>query len=203
MANEQVCGRCDHTVSEDDRYCAQCGRSLISPGIRLADSVRRFHESLSPSHLGLLGLTGLAVIGVASENLIVYKLSFPVSLALLALSIGCAGAYLGWHWGAMTVERIRLSWMVQVFVGAMVLLGGVWLVDQALLALVGEGGFRIPGVQMQVAAGSPRTMIISGPPPYWLGVMVLGLVATAIGNLAHILKGRRRGELVNDCTGRE
>lgn len=194
MSEKPVCRRCGYVGPVDARYCARCGRALVPPGVRLTRSIDRILSSLCPLHVGLLGLVLSVPIGVFADRLIVTRLSFPLSLVLMALVIGCGYAYLGWQWNIPLSGRSRLERMLLVFVCVGILLAVVWLIDRALLSALTDSGdtvvYDVPGVYVEASVGV-RRLSIADVPPYWLAVMIYAILAAAVGNLIHRMRERR------------
>jgi hypothetical protein len=194
MSEKPVCRRCGYVGPVDARYCARCGRALVPPGVRLTRSIDRILSSLRPLHVGLLGLVLLVPIGVFADRLIGTRFSFPSSLVLLALVIGCGYAYLGWQWNTPLSGRSRLERMLLVSVCVGILLAVVRLIDRALLSAVADSGhtvvYDIPGVYVEASAGV-RRLSIGNVPPYWLAVMIYAVLTAVAGNLIHRVHERR------------
>jgi hypothetical protein len=150
--------------------------------------------------VGFLGLVLSVPIGVFADRLIVTMLSFPWSLAPLALVIGCGYAYLGWHWKTPLSGRRYLVRMLLVFVCMGVLLTAVWLLDRGLLRLFSDRThmvvYEVPGVRVESSPGFRRLSIDSNIPPYWLVAMIYGVLAAAAGNL--IRRARSAGRHKQD-----
>jgi ribosomal protein L40E len=198
MSEKSVCHRCGYVGPADARYCAHCGRALVPPNARLTRSINRILSNLSPLHIGFLGLVLSVPISVFTDRLIVTKLSFPLSLVPLALVIGCGYAYLGWYWNTPLSSRSRLVRMLLVFFCIGVFLAAVWLVDRGLLTLLSNSTHRVvyqvPGVYVESSPGFRRLSIASAVPPYWLVVMIYGMLAAIAGNLIHRARSAGRYE---------
>ncbi len=186
MSEPTVCRRCGYIGPEDARYCARCGRAIDSLGVRLRRGFDRILSSLSPLHVGLLGLALSIPIAVFADRLMVMRFSIPFSLALLGLVIGGGYAYLGWQWNMPRPLGSRLGRMLLVLAGTGFALAVVWLIDRALLSVLTAGGdvmvYEIPGVHIE-AIGGARRMWIGDVPPYWLAVVTYAVLAAAVGNL--------------------
>jgi hypothetical protein len=154
----------------------------------LAGRVGDIFDKLAPTYIWVLGLALLISIGVLSNRLIIWRLSFGFSILAVALLIGGGMSYLGWAYSApISTQRLLLR-MVLVLAGVVVSLVAIDLIDDVLLVQCTEGAnrviYRIPGVYAELAPGS-RRMIIDNAPPYWMGVTAYGLLAAFIGHLIH------------------
>ena len=195
MSEKPVCHRCGYVGPVDARYCARCGRALVPPSVRLTRSTNRILSNLSPFHIGFLGLVLSVPISVFVDRLIVTKLSFPLSLVLLALVIGCGFAYLGWQWNVPLSSRSHLVRMLLVFVCIGVFLVAVWWIDRGLLSFLTDSThqavYEVPGVYVESSPGFRRLSIASDVPPYWLVAMIYGALTAVAGNLIHRARKRR------------
>jgi hypothetical protein len=157
--------------------------------------VNRILDSLSPFHIGLLGLVLSFLISAFADHLIVIRLSFPWSLVPLALVLGSGFAYLGWHWHSSLPGRRYLVRMLLVFACMAGCLAVIWTVDNGLLSiLTGKTHpvvYEIPGIYRQSTAEFTRMSIDSNDLSYGLVVMVYGWLAAVAGNLIHRLYKRR------------
>ena len=68
MSDKPVCHRCGYVGPVDARYCAHCGRALVSPNARLTRSINRILSNLSPYHIGFLGLVLSVPTGYTSAG---------------------------------------------------------------------------------------------------------------------------------------
>ena len=84
MSEKPVCYRCGYVGPVDAHYCAQCGRALVPPNVRLTRSINRTLSNLSPFHIGFLGLVLSVLTSAFADRLVVTELSFPLSLIPLA-----------------------------------------------------------------------------------------------------------------------
>jgi hypothetical protein len=195
MSEKPVCHRCGYVGPVDARYCARCGRALVPPSVRLTRSTNRILSNLSPFHIGFLGLVLSVPTSVFADRLIVTRLSFPLSLVLLALVIGCGYACLGWQWNKPLSSRSHLVRMLLVFVCMGVFLVAVWLIDRGLLSLLTDSThmvvYKVPGVHVVASPGFRRLSIASDVPPYWLVAMIYGVLTAIAGNLIHRARKRR------------
>lgn len=189
MNEKSVCRRCGYEGPVDARYCARCGRALVSLSTRLTGKIDHVVETISPLHIGLLGLAILVLISILAENLIVTKLSFPFWLGLMALVFGCGTAYLGWQWEMPLSNRNLLNRVLMVSAGVAIFLIAVWLVDITLLGYLTDRAhmveYDLPGVYIEASAGFRRTSIGPNVPPYWFIVMIYSILAGVTGNLIH------------------
>lgn len=187
MNEKSVCRRCGYEGPVDARYCARCGRALVPLSARLTDKIDHVVEAISPLHIGLLGLAILVPASMFAENLIVTKLSFPFSLALMALVFGCGYAYLGWQWEMPRSNRSLLMRVLMVFAGVVIFLIVVWLIDRTLLSLLTDRArmvvYDIPGVYIEASSGLRRISIGSNVPPYWFVVLVFSILIAFTSNL--------------------
>jgi hypothetical protein len=196
MSEKPVCNRCGYVGPVDARYCAQCGRALVPPNVRLTltRSINRTLSNLSPFHIGFLGLVLSVFTSAFADRLVVTELSFPLSLIPLALVIGCGYACLGWQWNAPLSSRSRIVRMLLVFVSMGVFLVAVWLVDRGLLSLLSDRThmvvYEVPGVYRESSPGVRHMSIDSDVLPYWLVAMIYGLLSAAAGNLIHRVRQR-------------
>jgi hypothetical protein len=191
MSEKPVCRRCGYVGPADARFCARCGRALDPPNVRFSRSINRILDSLSPFHIGLLGLVLSFLISAFADHLIVIRLSFPGSLVPLALVLGCGFAYLGWHWHAPLPDRRYLVRMLLVFACMTGCLAVIWTVDSGLLRVLTDKThpvvYEIPGVYRQSTAEFRRMSIDSNDLSYGLVVMVYAWLAAVVGNLIHRL----------------
>jgi hypothetical protein len=195
MVEEPVCHHCGYVGPVDARYCAQCGRALGSRNVRLKASISHILSNLSPFHIGFLGLVLSVIISVYAARLVVWELSFLLSLIPLALGIGSGYAYLGWHWQAALSSRSRIGRMLLVFVSMGVFLAAVRLIDRGLLSLLSDRThmvvYQVPGVYRESSPGHRNLSIDSSGLLYWLAAMIYGLLSAAVGNLVHRARQRR------------
>jgi hypothetical protein len=189
MSEKTVCPHCGYAGPVDARFCAQCGRALVSPGVRWIVSINRILDNLSPIHIGFLGLILSVLISVFVDRLIVTELAFPLTLVPIALVIGCGYAYLGWHGKALLSSRSHLVRMLVIFVCMGVILVAVWLVDRGALSLLSDRThmvvYEVPGVYRESSPGFRKLSIASSVPPYWLAAMVYGVLIAVFSNLIH------------------
>jgi hypothetical protein len=154
----------------------------------LAERIDSVFDKLAPTHIWVLGLVLLILIGVFSTHLIVWKLSFRFLIVVMALGIGGGMAYLGRECSATPSTQRLLFRMLLVFVCVALWLVAIRLIDSVLLLLYANGAgravYRIPGVYAELSAGS-RRLFIDNVPPYWLGVTLYGLLTAVIGYLIH------------------
>jgi hypothetical protein len=154
----------------------------------LAERIDSVFDKLAPTHIWVLGLLLLILIGVFSTHLIVWKLSFRFLIVVMALGIGGGMAYLGRECSATPSTQRLLFRMLLVFVCVALWLVAIRLIDSVLLLLYANGAgravYRIPGVYAELSAGS-RRLFIDNVPPYWLGVTLYGLLTAVIGYLIH------------------
>jgi hypothetical protein len=188
MSEKPICNRCGYEGPVDAYYCAHCGRSLVPLGIRLTRRISLILDNLSPFYIGFLGLIISVAISALAARLVVMVLSFPLSLVLLALVIGCGYAYLGWHWNELPSNRSRLVRILLVFVCIGLCLVVVWLVDRGLLSLLSDRThmivYEIPGVYRESSPGFRYMSVESGVLlPYGLFVMFYSVLAAIAGNL--------------------
>jgi hypothetical protein len=188
MSDKPICPNCGYEGPLGADYCARCGRKLRHSSVGIAGKYNRWIERLTPTHLGILGLLLLIPVGSLSEYLIVSKLSFVFSVFLMALMIGCGFAYLGWEYLTMSPPRKYLSRLFILISGLVVSFLFILLIDQALLPFILSGTesvvFRMPGVYAESSI-SARRVVIDNAPPYWLFVIVYGIVSSLIGNIIH------------------
>ena len=196
MSEKPICHRCGYVGSVDAHYCAHCGRALVPLSVRLPRSINRILSNLSPFHIGFLGLVLSVAISAFAARLIVTELSFPLSLVSLALAIGCGYAYLGWQWNEPLSSRSRLVRKLLGFGCIGVCLVAVWLVDRGLLSLLSDRThmvvYEVPGVYRESSPGfrhmSTESDVLL---PYWLVVMIYGVLTAVAGNLVHRARKRR------------
>jgi hypothetical protein len=139
-------------------------------------------------HFGILGLLLLIPVGIISEYLIVSKLSFGFSVLLMALMIGGGFAYLGWGLVTMSSTRQFSLRLVLIVGGIMVSLLVILIINQMLLNFSMDStetvSFRMPGLYAESSIGARRA-VIDNAPPYWLVVVVFGMISAGIGNIFH------------------
>jgi hypothetical protein len=154
----------------------------------LAERINSIFDKLAPVSIWVLGLVLLILIGILSNHLIVWKLSFRSLIVVMALGIGSGMAYLGWECFAPISTQRLLFRMLLVFVCLVLSLVALPIIDSGLLLLYTSGAdrvvYRIPGVYAELSAGS-RRLFIDNVPPYWLGVTLYGLLTAVIGHLIH------------------
>jgi hypothetical protein len=188
MSDKLICPNCGYEGPSDAEYCARCGRKLRHTSVGIVGKFNGWIDSLTPTHLGILGLLLLIPVGSLSEYLIVSKLSFGFSVLLMALVIGCGFAYLGWEYVTMSSPRKYLSRLVILISGLVVSLLVIYFIDQTLLLLTSNGTesiiFRMPGVYAESSIGT-RRVVIDNAPSYWLLVIVYGVASSVIGNILH------------------
>ena len=188
MSDKLICPKCGYEGPPGAEYCARCGRKLKHTSVGIVRKFNRWIDSLTPTHLGILGLLLLIPVGSLSEYLIVSKLSFGFSVLLMALVIGCGFAYLGWEYLTMSSPRKVLSRLLILISGLVVSLLVILFIDQALLLLTSNGAesiiFRMPGVYAESSIGTRRA-VIDNAPSYWLLVIVYGVASSVIGNILH------------------
>ena len=188
MSDQRICPNCGYEGPPGADYCARCGRKLKGASVGIAGKYNRWIDNLTPTHLGILGLILLIPVGILSEYLIVSKLSYGFSVFLMALMIGCGFAYLGWEFLTMSSIRKYLSRLVILISGLVVSLLVILFIDQALLLLTLNGSetviYRIPGIYAESSI-STRRAVIDNAPPYWLFVIVYGMISSVIGNIIH------------------
>jgi hypothetical protein len=159
----------------------------------LSSSIHRILGGFSPLHIGFLGLVLSIPTSVFAGHLIVMRFSLPLSLFLLALVIGGGYAYLGWQWKTSPSIRTHLVRTLLVFACMAVLLAIVLMVDRALLISLTDDGrtvvYDIPGVHIE-ASGPIRQIAIVNDPPYWLAVMIYGILTAVGGSLAQQVHAR-------------
>ena len=186
MSDMTVCWRCGYEGLADARYCAHCGRALVAPSLRLKRWINRVLNGTSDVHVAFLGLGLSVLVGLFANRLIVFKFNFESMLVILSLVIGSGCAYLGWDWNRPRSVRDRLERLLLVFLGMGALIGLIWLIDTFVSsALITSGKtvvYQVPGVYIEASAEA-RRMFISNDPPYWLAMIVLSVIAAAVGNL--------------------
>ncbi|MGD8815187.1 MAG: zinc ribbon domain-containing protein [Anaerolineales bacterium] len=188
MSENMKCHNCGTDCLIDDNFCAHCGQKLKLSSDEVVDKLYAYISQLTPMHLVVLGFLLLAVLGSLTEYLLVSKLSFGFSVFLLVVVISGGLVYLGYKTHSMTSLREYLLRMLIVFafMGASLLI--ILVFDRVLLFLFANGPemvvYRMPGVYVASSAGT-RRVTIENAPPYWLVVMVYGIILTVFGNIAH------------------
>ena len=139
-------------------------------------------------HLGFLGLLLLIPVGGLAEYLIVAKLSFRSLVLLMALIVGGGFAYLGWEVFRMSSSRQTFLRFLFVFACVVVALLGILIINQVLLHYSMDGTetviYQVPGVYAESSVNTRRA-IINNVPPYWVFVIIYGIISSAIGYLIH------------------
>jgi hypothetical protein len=188
MSDQPICPKCGYEGPPGAEYCARCGRKLKRTSVGIVEKFNRWIDSLTPTHLGMLGWILLIPVGSLSEYLIVWKLSFGFSVFLMALMIGCGCAYLGWEFLTLSSPRKVLSRCFILISGLLVSLLVIYFIDQALLPFTVNGTesviYRMPGVYAESSVNT-RRVVIDNTPSYWLLVIVYGVGASVIGNIIH------------------
>ncbi len=195
MSEKTVCPRCGYVGPEDARYCARCGRSLLSLSARSARTVNRVLDNASPPFVALLGLVALFGISqLAHYYIVMTGLLFPWSYALLVLVLAVGGGYLGWLWEMQLPNRYRVLRVLLVFAGMALLLVMVWYLDRAVLSLLADSNrtivMDIPGLHLEGSGGYERRIIVSDAPPYWFFALLFVILVGVTGNTIHKLSKR-------------
>jgi signal transduction histidine kinase len=185
MNEQSVCTRCGFVGTPEARYCARCGRSLMTSRARLATATGFWFDRLPSRYVSLIAAIP---IGLLIHYLLVkVGLHFSLSHLSLALITGMGSAYVGWQWDKLPSNRSRLARTLLVAIAIVILLIAVWAIDKAVAGLLVAQGQRIvsdiPGVHVEATHGSRGIRIINAP-SYWLLTIIYTLLIGAVGNLA-------------------
>jgi hypothetical protein len=183
------CPRCGYQCSLEARYCANCGRRLISRREMLVDiGLRLFSE---PKRLAILILGVLGVVGVITDYLFVEVLNLPSTVIFMFAGIGIGCALIGWKLPRVATKHERIKLAGFVLVGSVLFFGATLLIEKTTMAFLVSSGkstiLNIPGMFIEVIGNAPNQLVIKrhiiNDFPYIVLIPVYIFLVTWGGNL--------------------